>query len=86
MFIRKSTNSSDYINGGQLYVLYYIATEKKVNLPTLLSQNLRDSVKETRDSSRKMKNYIPLGRLISDILMERKLIDALTDDQFSKGM
>lgn len=43
-------------------------------------------MKETRYCSRKMKNYIPLGRLISDILTESQLIDSSTDDQFSKGM
>lgn len=83
---RKSTNSYDYINGDQQYVLYYIETEQKVNLPALLFQHLKDSVKETRDGSRNMKSYISLGRMISNILMDRKLIDSLTNDPFSKCM
>lgn len=57
-----------------------------MNLSTLLFQHLRDSVKETIYGIRKMKSYIPLGRMISDILMKSKLIDSLIDDQFSKGM
>lgn len=45
---RRETNSFDYINGDQQYALYYISTKKKVNLPVLLFQHLRDIVKETR--------------------------------------
>lgn len=33
-----------------------------------------------------MRNWIPLGRLISDILMESKLIDSLTEAQITKGL
>ena len=83
---RKFTNSYDYINVDQQYILYYITTEKKVNLLALLFKHLRDNVKDTRDGSKKMKNYIPLCRLVLDILMESKLINSLTYDQFSKGM
>lgn len=43
-------------------------------------------MKDTRDGSRKTKSYIPMGRLISDILMEIQLIESLTDNQLSKGM
>lgn len=42
-------------------------------------------MKETKDDSTKMRNYIPLGRLISNILMESQLIDSLIDYQFSNG-
>lgn len=83
---RPSTNSCDYINGDQQYILYYIEYEKKVNLYALLFQHLRDTVRETRDGRKRTKSYIPMGRLISDILMESQLIDSLTDDQFSRGM
>lgn len=50
---RNSTNSSNYINGDQQYVLYYIATEKKVNLPALLFQYLMDMVKEPKMVARR---------------------------------
>lgn len=83
---RRSINYFDYINGDQQYVLYYISTEKKVDLLTLLFQYLRDRMKETREGSRKMKIWIPLGMMISDILMERKLIDSLTEDQITKEL
>lgn len=57
-----------------------------MNLPTLLFENLRDIVRDIRDGSKRTKSYIPLGRLISNILMENQLIDSLTDDQFIEGM
>lgn len=57
-----------------------------MNLYALLFQYLREMVKETRDGSKKMRNWIPLGRLILDILMESKLIDSLTKAKITKGM
>lgn len=83
---RKPTNSSNYVNVDQQYVLYYIATKKKVNPLALVFQHVRDVVKETRNGSRKMRNWIPLGRLISDILMESKLIYSLTNAEKTKGL
>lgn len=41
-------------------------------------------VKETRYGSKKKRNWIPIGRLISNILMESKLIDSLTEAQITK--
>lgn len=43
-------------------------------------------VKETRDGSKNMRNWIPLRRLISDNLMESKLIDSLTEAQITKEL
>lgn len=83
---RPTTNSSDYINGDQQYILYYIKFGKKVNLLALLFQNLRDTMRNTINGSKRTKSYIPLGWLISDILMESQLVDSLTDDQFTEGM
>lgn len=65
--------------------MYYISTENKVNLPTLIFQNFRDVVKVTRNGSRNMRNSIPLVRLISDILTESKLIDSLTNAEKTEG-
>lgn len=84
--LRPSTNSSDYVNGDQRYFVYYIEYAKKVNLHTLLFQNLRDTIRDTRDGSKRTKSYIPLSRLISDLLMESQLIDTIPNDQFSLGM
>lgn len=42
---RKPTNSPDYINFDQQYVLHFIDANKKVNLPGLLFRFLRDIMK-----------------------------------------
>lgn len=57
-----------------------------MKLLSLLFQYIRDTVKETRDGSKKKMNWIPLGRLISYILMESKLIDSLTEAQITKEL
>lgn len=57
-----------------------------VNLPALLFQHLRDNVKETKEGRKKIRNWIPLERLILDILMESKTIDSLIEDQITKGL
>lgn len=45
-------------------------------LPTLLFKYLMDSVRDIRNHM-KPRNYIPLGRLISDVLIESGLVDHL---------
>lgn len=57
-----------------------------MNLPTILFQHLRDIVRDTRHGSKRTKIYIPMGRMISYVLMESQLIESLTYDQFCKGM
>ncbi|KAI5407495.1 hypothetical protein KIW84_053668 [Lathyrus oleraceus] len=73
---RPASNSSDYINTDQKCILYYIHKGPKLYLPALLFKYLRDSVKDTRNNM-KTRNYIPLGRLISDVLIESGLVDHL---------
>lgn len=82
---RPITKSCDYIDGDQPYMLYYIQYGKKVNFLALLFQNLRDIVRDAINGSKRTKSYIPLSRMISDIMMENKLIDSLIDDQFTEG-
>ncbi|XP_050896337.1 uncharacterized protein LOC127103091 [Lathyrus oleraceus] len=71
-----ASNSSDYINTYQKCILYCIHKGLKLNLPALLFKYLRDSVKDTRNNM-KTRNYIPLGRIISDVLIESGLVDHL---------
>lgn len=65
---RPTSNSSDYINTDQKCILYCLHKGLKLNLPSLLFKYLKDSVRDTR-------NYIPLGRLISEVLIESCLVD-----------
>ena len=52
-----------------------------MNLAHLLFNHLRTSVKETREEECIKRDWIPLGRLISDILTENNLIDHLIEAQ-----
>lgn len=70
------SNSSNYINTDQKCILYCLHKGLKLNLPTLIFKYLRDSVRDPR-SNMKPKTYIPLGRLISDVLIENGLVDHL---------
>ena len=72
-----STNSFDYINTDQKYVLFYIASRVKLNLPSILFNYLTELVKETRDGGAKLRKWIPMGIAIFDILIERKLFNTL---------
>lgn len=73
---RPTSNSSDYINTDQKCILYYLPKGLKLNLYVLLLQYLRDSVRDIRNHMKPI-NHIPLGRLISDVLSERGLVDHL---------
>lgn len=71
-----ASNSYDNINTVQKCVLYCLHKGMKLNLLVLLFKYLRDSVRDTRNHM-KPRNYIPLGRLISDVLIESGLVDHL---------
>lgn len=73
---RPSPISSGYINTDQKCILYCLHKGLKLNLPSLLFKYLRDSVRDTRNNM-KPRKYIPLGRLISDVLIESGLVDHL---------
>lgn len=55
------------------YILYYLHKGLKLNLPSLLFKYPRNSVRDTGNNM-KPKNYILLGRLISDVLVESGLV------------
>lgn len=73
---RPTSNSSDYINIDQKCILYCLHKGLKLNLPALLFKYLRDSIRDTRNNM-KPKTYIPLERMISDVLIENGLVDHL---------
>lgn len=72
-----STNSFDYINIDQKYMMYYLSSRTKMNITYILFKYLRELVKETRNETPKPIKWIPLGRLISDILFESKMVKTL---------
>lgn len=73
---RSTSNLSDYSNTDQKCILYYLYKGLKLNLPALLFKYLRDSLRDTRNHM-KPRNYIPLRRIISDVLIESGLVDHL---------
>jgi hypothetical protein len=79
---RPPTNSADYINTNQKYMLYCLVKSKKLCLPFIIFQYLKESISRSRTTSgenKKIIRYIPFGRLLSDILVESGLVDALRD-------
>lgn len=48
-----------------------------MNLPLVLFKYLMETLKEMRDTCQKSRKWIPLGRLISDILVKSKLVEEL---------
>ncbi|CAI8614511.1 unnamed protein product [Vicia faba] len=78
---RKPTSSPDYINVDQQFLIYFIDQKVKINLAHFLFNHLRTSVKETREEERTKRDWIPFGRLISDILTENRLIEHLIEAQ-----
>src|ERR1044072_1355651 len=62
-------------------MLYSLKTDKKICLPHILFQYLKDAIfhSRTSDGKKEVSTNIPFGRLISDILMESRLVDALKE-------
>jgi len=80
VFHRKNTNSPDYINNEQIYILYCIGTNKRVDLPHALFEHFCTQVKDTReDGKHSGRLWIGNGRLISDVLIESGLVDHLQE-------
>lgn len=77
---KPSTNSSNYVNTCQKFMLFFLEKGLKLALPYILFKFLRDSIRESRtgSSSKKIKSrFIPNGRLISDILVDNGMVDDL---------
>lgn len=81
-----SSNSQDYVNIDQKYMMYYLVIGDRINLPSIIFKYMREIVKETRNRGAKIRDWIPMGRLIFDILFERKLVKKLIDTGMMKGV
>lgn len=78
IFHRKNTHSPDYINNEQIYMLYCIETNRRIDLPHVIFDHLCTQVRETRDDGKNRNRlWIGMGRLLSDILTESGLVDHL---------
>jgi hypothetical protein len=84
---RPSTSSSDYINANQKYMLYYLMKHERICLPSILFYYLRVlKTWTTADESKKVPNYIPFGRLLSDIFVENGLVAFLEEARFTQDL
>lgn len=72
-----SRNSSKYINTDQKYMIYYISYGISMNMPSILFKYMRELVKESRNGGAKIIKWIPIVRLIYDMLVEIKLVETL---------
>src|SRR3954462_14055363 len=75
---RKGTHASDFVNNEQKYILYCIATQKKVDVIYIISNHLWNAVRDSRNSFR-VKNctIIPFGKIITNLLVHSKIVENL---------
>lgn len=67
-------------------MLYCLETKSKMNLPSILFKYLREMIRDTRNGATKPRKWIPLGRIISDVLVESQLVKALENVQLSEDL
>src|ERR1044072_8396621 len=87
---RPPTNSADHINMNQKNMLYCLDRKKKLSLPFIIFYYLKEILYKSRTAGgrqvKKPPMYIPFGRLISDILVESKLVEDLINVGCTKDL
>src|SRR4051812_6747391 len=74
--------SSSYISPTHKYTLFCIGRKIEINISHILFENLKTSIFESREDERAKyphipRKTIPFGRMISDILIESKVLDSI---------
>src|ERR1044072_8973083 len=70
-------------------MLYCLLKHKKLCLPFIIFQYLKESINKSRttaDEGKKILHYIPFGRILSHILVESGLVDALRAAQCTEDL
>src|ERR1044072_6428156 len=69
-------------------MLYCLKKHKKLCLPFIIFEYLKELINKSRITAgnKKVLNYIPFGRLLSDILVESGIVDALRDAQCTEDL
>ena len=73
----------DHINADQKYFLYHLQNKDKLCLPSILFLHLKESIQDSRtsvDEDKEKIQYIPSGRLISEILVKNGVLEYLRDE------
>src|SRR4051812_41458627 len=79
---RKKMLSSSYSSPDHKYTLFCIGKKIEINISHILFENLKTSIFESREDERAKyphipRTTIPFGRMISDILIESKVLDSI---------
>src|SRR3954466_4073200 len=74
--------SSSHISPTHKYTLFCIGKKIEINISHILFENLKTSIFESREDERAKyphipRTTIPFGRMISDILIESKVVDSI---------
>src|SRR4051812_40781888 len=85
---RKSTHASDFISNDQRYILYCIATQKKVDAIYIIFNHMWKAVKDSRNAFRKENAgaTIPFGRVITNLLVHSKIVESLESEGIIKDL
>src|SRR3954466_4980773 len=85
---RKGTHASDFINNDQRYILYCIATKKKVDVIYIIFNHLWKALKDSRNAFRKENSgtIIPFGRIITNLLVHSKTVESLESEGIIKDL
>src|SRR3954470_18634077 len=88
---RKRILSSSYISQTHKYTLFCIGRKTEINISHILFENLKTSIFESREDERAKyphipRTTIPFGRMISDILIERKVVDFFRNPNASHSL
>src|SRR3954462_6842748 len=84
---RKGTHAADFINNEQKYILYCIATKKKVDVIYIIFNHMWNVVRDSRNAFR-VKNctIIPFGRIITNLLVHSKIVENLETEGTIKDL
>src|SRR4051812_508446 len=84
---RKGTHASDFISNEQKYILYCIATKKKVDVIYIIFNHMWKAVKDSRNAFREKKcTIIPFGRIITNLLVHSKIVEKLEVEGIIKDL
>src|SRR3954468_19339157 len=88
---RKKMRSSSYISQTHMYTLFCIGKKMEINISHILFENLKTSIFESREDERAKyphipRTTIPFGRMISDILIESKVVDFFRNPNASHSL
>src|SRR3954471_14660208 len=84
---RKGTHAADFVNNEHNYILYCIATKKKVDVIYIIFNHMWNAVRDSRNAFRVKKcTIIPFGRIITNLLVHSKIVEKLEVEGIIKDL